>query len=87
MHLIGHLLADVGEVINMASTAISKRKRLFKGNWNPERRRVRVTKEHGTLPSVSNSAALAPGGAKEALFAGAALFAAFLSFARALGRM
>lgn len=46
-----------------------------------------MTKEQGTLPSPSNSAALAPGGAKEAVFATAALLAAFVSFAKALGRI
>ncbi len=49
----------------------------FRGYWVPERRKARVTKEHGTLPSLSNSAALAPGGVKAGL-ASAAVCVAFV---------
>lgn len=60
---------------------------MFKGYWNAERRRVRMTKEHGTLPSVGNSAALAPGGAKEAILSTMVLLAAFTYFTKALARL
>lgn len=60
---------------------------MFQGNWNPERRRVRMAKDHGTLPSVSNSAVLAPGGAKEGIVACGLLLSAFVLFTRFLSRL
>lgn len=71
----------------MRLAAVERRTRYFKGNWNPERRKHRMTKEHGTLPSLSNSAVLAPGGAIHAVFAGAALLVAVLSFTKVIGRI
>lgn len=66
---------------------VERRHRYFKGYWNPERRRLRMTKEQGTLPSICNSAVLAPGGATHAVIAAVAMLSAVLSFSRFLGRM
>lgn len=60
---------------------------MFKGYWNPERRIRRMTKEQGTLPSMSNSATLRAGGAKEGIFVGAALLVAVMAFARFIARL
>lgn len=71
----------------MTMTSNGRPKRLFNGYWNPERRRLRMTKEQGTLPSMCNSAVLAPGGAGEAFAATTVLLAAFAAFTRLLARL
>lgn len=66
---------------------VTRRVRHFKGAWNPERRRLRMTKEQGTLPSLSSSATLAPGGAMHGLVAASVLLVAFVSFTRFVSRL
>jgi hypothetical protein len=52
--------------------------RKFHGAWSVERRRLRMTKEVGTLPSGTDRVSLFNGGAREAILAAATLVYAFL---------
>jgi hypothetical protein len=54
--------------------------RKFDGGWSVERRRLRMTKEVGTLPSSSDRVSLFKHGAREAIFATVALVYGFLWF-------
>mmetsp|Transcript_16581 Transcript_16581/g.23925 ORF Transcript_16581/g.23925 Transcript_16581/m.23925 type:complete len:96 (-) Transcript_16581:276-563(-) len=48
--------------------------RLFRGYWNPERRKLRMEREYGTLPQPTGAnAATAKGGATEGFLFGLSL--------------
>mmetsp|Transcript_7959 Transcript_7959/g.23985 ORF Transcript_7959/g.23985 Transcript_7959/m.23985 type:complete len:90 (-) Transcript_7959:219-488(-) len=53
---------------------------LFRGVWNPHRRKLRMEKEYGTLPQPTGAnAATSKGGAVEGVFFGTAMAGLFIT--------
>eukprot|EP00184_Porphyridium_aerugineum_P005071 CAMPEP_0184696526 /NCGR_PEP_ID=MMETSP0313-20130426/3780_1 /TAXON_ID=2792 /ORGANISM="Porphyridium aerugineum, Strain SAG 1380-2" /LENGTH=78 /DNA_ID=CAMNT_0027155157 /DNA_START=133 /DNA_END=369 /DNA_ORIENTATION=- len=60
-----------------------RKRRLFNGAWNPERRKLRVTREFGTLPQPTNLGTEGKG-AREALVVAGVMLTAIYKFFRGL---